>query len=102
MILVAEDGESALEVIAGETVPDLVLMDIKMPRRDGFEVLADLRRDPATASMPVIMFTSSENKSDLERARSLGASDYFTKPLDAREFQDKVKALVLAWLDRRP
>jgi DNA-binding response OmpR family regulator len=48
------------------------------------------------------MFTSSENRSDVERARSLGADDYVTKPLDAREFQDKVRALVAGWLSKQP
>lgn len=100
-VIVAEDGESALEKLAARPLPDLVLMDIKMPRRDGFEVLGDLRRDPETSKLPVVMFTSSENKTDVERARVLGANAYLTKPLDAREFQDKVKALVLSWLSRQ-
>lgn len=97
---VAEDGESALDRLRAGPALDLVLLDIKMPRRDGFEVLSDLRQDPATARLPVVMFTSSENKNDVARALSLGASDYLTKPLDAHEFQEKVKALVLLWLAR--
>lgn len=97
----AEDGERALEMLRASPTPDLVLLDIKMPRRDGFEVLADIRRDALTARLPVVMLTSSENKHDVTRAMELGASDYLTKPLDAREFQDKVKALVLAWLAKQ-
>jgi CheY-like chemotaxis protein len=101
-VVVADDGESALQQLAGGLTPSLVLLDIKMPRRDGFEVLSEIRHAAATAKLPVVMFTSSEARSDVERARSLGADDYVTKPLDAREFQDKVRALVAAWLAREP
>ncbi len=97
-IIIAEDGESALERLEAGLVPSLVLLDIKMPRRDGFEVLSALRASATTRALPVVMFTSSENRTDVERALELGADDYVTKPLDAREFQEKVRALVSAWL----
>ncbi|HUR69083.1 MAG TPA: response regulator [Candidatus Thermoplasmatota archaeon] len=95
---VAEDGEQALAKLRGGLAPSLVLLDIKMPRKDGFEVLSDIRADAATARLPVVMLTSSENRVDIERARTLGADDYMTKPLDAKDFQEKVRALVAAWL----
>jgi two-component system, chemotaxis family, response regulator Rcp1 len=100
-VVVAEDGEAALQQLAGGLAPSLVLLDIKMPRRDGFEVLTEIRAGAGTAKLPVVMFTSSEARSDVERARSLGADDYVTKPLDAREFQEKVRALVAGWLARQ-
>lgn len=93
---VAEDGESALDRLRAPPAPDLVLLDIKMPRLDGFEVLERIRQEGRRP--PVVMFTSSENRTDLERARRLGADDYVTKPLDAGDFQAKVRATVLAWM----
>lgn len=99
-VVVAEDGEAALQQLAGGLAPSLVLLDIKMPRKDGFEVLSEIRATPATAKLPVVMLTSSEARSDIERAKSLGADDYLMKALDAKEFQDKVRALVAAWLAR--
>lgn len=99
-VVVAEDGESAWSQLAGGLVPSLVLLDIKMPRRDGFELLRDIRGSHPLAKLPVVMFTSSENRLDVDRARELGADDYVTKPLDAREFQTKVRETVAGWLAR--
>ena len=99
-LLFARDGEEALAACRAAPRPDLVLLDIKMPRKDGFEVLAALRSDPATRGLPVVMFTSSENGGDVARATSLGADEYVTKPLDAREFQEKVRETIRAWLAR--
>lgn len=101
VVHIAEDGEVALARLREGLMPDLVLLDIKMPHLDGFEVLAELRGQPSTARLPVVMLTSSENKTDIERARSLGADDYMTKPLDPREFQENVRGLVVAWLKKR-
>jgi len=99
-VVVAEDGEAAWTQLAGGLAPSLVLLDIKMPRRDGFELLRDIRAEPSLAKLRVVMFTSSENRVDVERARALGADDYVTKPLDARDFQAKVREMVAAWLAR--
>lgn len=99
-VVVAEDGEEAWTRLAGGLAPSLVLLDIKMPRRDGFELLRDIRGDAALAKLRVVMFTSSENRLDVDRARELGADDYVTKPLDAREFQAKVRETVAAWAAR--
>ena len=98
-LLLARDGEEALAVCRGETRPDLVLLDIKMPRKDGFEVLAALRADPRTASLPVVMLTSSENGGDVARAKALGADDYVTKALDAKTFGERVRGVLAAWRD---
>ena len=96
---VATDGEQALER-ALAAPPDLVLLDIKMPRRDGFDVLAHLRDDPRTARLRVVMFTSSENAADIRRAQGLGADGYVTKPLDPQAFARAVRETVEAWLAR--
>ena len=99
-VLTAEDGEEAFQLLRTGLAPGLVLLDIKMPRRDGFELLTEIRSDPTMATLRVVMFSSSENRVDVERARQLGADDYVTKPLDAREFQAKVHETVLQWLAR--
>lgn len=99
-VLTAEDGEDAYKMLKEGIAPALVLLDIKMPRRDGFTLLQDVRADPGMKGLLVVMFSSSENRADVERARQLGADDYVTKPLDAREFQEKVRATVVAWLTR--
>lgn len=95
----AEDGEAALSKLRAGLAPGLVLLDIKMPRVDGFEVLSTIRAEPDLSALPVVMFTSSENRLDIERARSLGADEYVTKPLDARQFQEKVRTVVTAWVE---
>lgn len=95
----ARDGDEALALCRAEPRPDLVLLDIKMPRKDGFEVLAALRADPRTAGLLVVMLTSSENGGDVARAKALGADDYVTKPLDARTFGDHVRGILSAWRD---
>lgn len=94
---VARDGDEGLERARAGPRPDLVLLDIKMPRRDGFEVLAELRAAARTRDLLVVMFSSSENDSDVERARRLGADDYVTKPLDARSFGEAVRGILLRW-----
>lgn len=96
-LALARDGEEALARCAAPPRPDLVLLDIKMPRRDGFEVLAALRADPATRDLPVVMFTSSENGGDVARARALGADEYVTKPLDPRAFGEAVRGILQRW-----
>lgn len=100
----AADGDEALALVRGEKgdgpTPALVLLDIKMPRRDGFQVLEALRADPRTAAIAVVMFTSSENAGDVERAKALGADDYVTKPLDPQAFAEVVQVTLRAWSAR--
>lgn len=88
---VVRDGEEALAFLrregarAGSPRPDLVLLDLNLPRLDGFAVLARLRADPALAAIPVVVLTSSDRDADIEKAYALGANCYVTKPasLDA-------------------
>jgi len=86
---IAYDGIEAMEKI-NTLRPDLVLLDIMMPKMDGFEVLKKLKDSPDTAGIPIIMLTARKSKQDMDRARELGAVEYITKPFKAVEVVDKV------------
>ncbi|MBV9292261.1 MAG: response regulator [Frankiales bacterium] len=88
-VLVAHDGQEALEVI-GESVPNLVLLDVMMPRIDGVELCRRLRSDPLTASLPVIMLTAKSLSADKVVGLTAGADDYIIKPFDTLELIARV------------
>lgn len=77
-VLKALDGLSGLEAARRET-PNLILLDLVLPKKDGFEVLAELKRDPATKNIPIIVLTNLEGSADIEKALSLGATTYLVK-----------------------
>jgi DNA-binding response OmpR family regulator len=77
-VVVASDGEKALELMRKEK-PDLVLLDILMPKKDGFEVLEEAKADAKLKSMPIILLTNLSETGDIKRARKLGADDYLIK-----------------------
>jgi two-component system, chemotaxis family, response regulator Rcp1 len=86
-ITVAEDGEAAIAMImTGKVKPDLILLDLNMPRRSGGEVLTMLREQPHCSALPVIVLTSSDSPSDREEALRLGATSYIRKPTGLDEF----------------
>jgi CheY-like chemotaxis protein len=91
-VLQAEDGRAGLEVVAASR-PDLILCDVMMPNLDGYGTLAALRRDPATARMPFVFLTAKASDEDVQRARTLGADGYVTKPF---RVEDLVTALQAA------
>jgi CheY-like chemotaxis protein len=99
------DGVEALEYLRGERVPAqprvelplLVLLDIKMPRMDGLEVLRQVRSDPKLALTPIVIMTSSREQSDLHTAYELGANAYVVKPVQFEEFRKAVSALGMFW-----
>jgi PAS domain S-box-containing protein len=93
-VIQAADGESALDMAARE-VPDLILLDIQMPGIDGFEVLARLRQEKATAAIPVIAMTALAMKGDEERCGRAGFSGYVSKPVNLNEMMQKI-AVALA------
>lgn len=86
------DGEQAIRAFSGErgTVPDLILLDLNLPRRDGFEVLTAIRNDPLLADVPVGIFTSSSAAQDRHRSAVLGARKYILKPHTLDEFIEQV------------
>ncbi|MFV2082102.1 MAG: response regulator transcription factor [bacterium] len=86
---IAYDGVEAMEKVS-TLRPNLILLDIMMPKMDGFEVLEKLKESPDTAGIPVIMLTARKSREDMQRARELGAVEYITKPFKAVEVVDKV------------
>jgi two-component system response regulator len=104
---VVRDGAEALEYLfatgsyAGRDVrdtPNLVLLDLKLPKVGGLEVLERLRADPHTHRLPVVILTSSNVESDLARSYDLGANSYIRKPVDFTQFMEAVNQLGLYWL----
>jgi two-component system, response regulator len=104
---VVRDGAEALEYLfctgryAGRDVrdaPNLVLLDLKLPKVGGLEVLERLRADPRTLRLPVVILTSSNVESDLARSYDLGANSYIRKPVDFSQFMESVNQLGLYWL----
>lgn len=92
-LLHAADGDEALDVARREH-PALILLDINMPRRNGFEVCRALKDDPNTARIKVVMLTARANQADREQGRQVGADDYFVKPFSPLQLLDKVYALL--------
>jgi len=87
----AKDGEETLEKVRSE-LPDLVLLDVNMPKKDGFAVLEEIRADPATKHIPVIILTAARlEPMDIQSGLNLGADDYVTKPFDRRELFARIR-----------
>jgi two-component system response regulator len=104
---VVRDGAEALDYLfatgsyAGRDIrdtPNLVLLDLKLPKVGGLEVLERLRSDPRTRRLPVVILTSSNVESDLARSYDLGANSYIRKPVDFTQFMEAVNQLGLYWL----
>jgi DNA-binding response OmpR family regulator len=86
-------GAAALDALARDPLPDLVLLDVMMPRLDGFAVLRKLRADERTRTLPVMIVSSFDRHKDVERGRELGANDYLVKPLMEYQFLGRVAKL---------
>ena len=93
--LLAHHGEKAVEV-AMEEVPDLIILDIMMPRLDGHETFERLKAHDATRAIPVVFLSAKAQPSDIERGREQGAAAYLTKPFDPKELLDVVERHVTA------
>ncbi len=92
-VIEASDGDGALE-LARQKCPDLILLDIGMPTRDGWAVLAELRTDPSLSDIPVVMLTGEADESTEWRAREMGALQYITKPVDVEDVLSTVVGLL--------
>jgi len=106
-VIVVRDGEEALEYLLGNgrfagdqqrSLPQLVLLDLKLPKVDGLEVLRQLRADPRTRRLPVVILTSSNEEKDLVTGYNYGANSYIRKPVDFTQFTEAVRQLELYWL----
>jgi DNA-binding response OmpR family regulator len=89
----AADGESGLEAVAAEC-PDLILLDVMMPRKNGYEVCQTIRENPAWQHTRIIMLTAKGREVEREKGLALGADDYVTKPFSTQEVVEKVQALL--------
>jgi len=101
IIVVARDGAEALEYIfsnGSHRLPSLILLDLKLPKVSGLEVLEKLRSDPRTRTLPIVVLTSSDEERDIFQSYTLGANSYIRKPVDFDEFMDSVKQLGMYWL----
>ena len=92
-VLVAEDGEHAVAT-AISARPDLMISDLVMPYRDGFEVLRAIRNDPRVASLPVLILSMRDREEDIVRGFEQGADEYVVKPFNARELVARVRRLL--------
>jgi len=103
-VKVARDGVEALDLLFGTAaapagrLPSLVLLDLKLPRLDGLEVLRRIRAEPATARLPVVVMTTSREERDIVASYELGANSYVQKPVGFEAFTEAVKFLGLYWL----
>jgi two-component system response regulator len=105
-LVVVRDGEEALEWLLKrgkhqnrtEPDPQIVLLDLKLPKVDGLEVLRQLREDPRTKLLPVVILTSSNEESDLLRGYELRANSYIRKPVDFARFVEAVREIGMYWL----
>jgi two-component system, response regulator len=106
-IFVARDGEEALDFLFCRGVfanrsfdhpPKLILLDLKLPKVDGMEVLKQVKSDPRTKTIPIVIMTSSKEERDLVAGYSLGANSYIQKPVDFDQFRETVKSVGLYWL----
>ncbi len=106
-IVVARDGQEALDYLFGEgsysgrdtsVLPQVILLDLKLPKVDGLQVLERLRADPRTRHVPVVVLTSSAEEKDLIRSYDLGANSYVRKPVDFEQFLEAARQLGLYWL----
>jgi two-component system, chemotaxis family, response regulator Rcp1 len=100
---VVENGIEAIAFLRHEAkyadapTPDLVLLDLNLPKRSGHEVLAAIKRDPALRGIPVVVLTSSAAESDMARSRALGADGYVTKPVDLDDYLRVVHTIDALW-----
>lgn len=107
MVKTANNGVEALEYLFGTgeyagrdtaAQPQLILLDLKMPKMDGIEVLRRMRQDDRTRLLPVVVLTSSDEKEDIVKIYNLGANSYIRKPVDFDEFTEAVRQLGVYWL----
>lgn len=105
-LIIAEDGQEALDILIGNdsqtkptTLPALVLLDINLPKVDGFDVLRAIRQNKFTHNQTVVILTSSTEERDMKLAYDLGANSYIRKPVDFNQFSTVIQSLGHYWLN---
>lgn len=93
VVSIARDGQEALDAVAKD-VPDLILLDVMMPRKTGFEVCQELRARPECSDVRIVMLTAKGRDTDIAKGTAIGATAYMTKPFSTRELVDKVRGLL--------
>ena len=102
-VTVVRDGQEAIDYFFGDgasewPTPAVVLLDLKLPKIDGLEVLRRIRADPRTRLQPIVILTSSREEQDLINGYSLGANSYIRKPVDFSQFMEAIRQIGLYWL----
>ena len=98
-VVVARDGAEGLEYLFGaDPKPQLILLDLKLPKVDGLEVLRRVRADPRTRLIPIVILSASEEEQDILQGYDLGANSYVRKPVDFVQFSEAVRELGLYWM----
>ena len=92
-VVTARDGQEAMDVLAAAR-PDLMILDVMMPRKNGFEVCAEVRTDPEMSGMPILMLTAKGREAEMKKGLSLGADAYITKPFSTHDLVTKVNELL--------
>jgi len=96
-LIEAHNGENALDILAENSQIDLILLDLNMPKMNGFEFLKQLRTDPNLKYIPTVVLTTSINRSDLKQAYSIGIAGYLVKPLKYEDYVIKIASLLNYW-----
>jgi CheY-like chemotaxis protein len=100
---IVRDGEEALAYLRRQgkyrnaPMPGLILLDINMPKKNGFEVLNEIKADPSLMHIPVIILTTSENEADIVKSYAKGACSFITKPMNFEKFRDVVNQFAIYW-----
>ena len=100
VVVVARDGEEAVEMLCGPNAikPQVVLLDLKLPKLDGLEVLKRLRECEQTRLLPIVVLTSSDEERDVVRSYALGVNSYIRKPVNFNDFAEATRQLGMYWL----
>jgi two-component system response regulator len=102
-VVVAQDGQEALDKLVSASamspLPALVLLDLKLPKVNGFEVLAQLRSHEPTRYLPVVVMSSSSEQEDMTRSYESGANSYIRKPVAIKDYNEAIKSIVNYWLN---
>lgn len=103
LMYVVRDGEEAMAYLRREgkyqnaQLPGLILLDINMPKKNGFEVLNEIKTDPALMHIPIVMLTTSDSESDIVKSYAKGACSFITKPMDFNKFGEVIQQFALYW-----